>query len=156
MYKKIYGWVAKRTRDMCRISQELYHWATQAYIYDPFSPNYYTHIYAIPYMIYEFPFQHINYGLQLGFRIMYMCNNLYLFNIKYLGLLSSEICRILFMISRSESSGKVTLQRAEIDGGTALRFSGTNEHFSFDWGWWLKYPNNQGNKTARKTTCSFL
>lgn len=106
-------------------------------------------------MIYEFPFQHIKYGLQLRFRIMYMCNNVYLFNIKYLGLLSSEICRILFMISRSESSGKVTLQRAEIDGGTALRFSGTNEHFSFDWGWWLKYPNNQGNKTARKTTCSF-
>lgn len=70
--------------------------------------------------------------------------------------LTSEICRILFKISRSESSGKVTLQRAEIDGGTALRFSGTNEHFSFDWGWWLKYPNNQGNKTARKTTCSFL
>lgn len=30
------------------------------------------------------------------------------------------------MISRSESSGKVTLQKAEIDGGTALRFSGTN------------------------------
>lgn len=107
-------------------------------------------------MIYEFPFQHIKYGLQLRFCIMYMCNNLYLFNIKYLGLLSSEICRILFMISRSESSGKVTLQRAEIDGGTALRFSGTNEHFSFDWGWWLKYPNNQGNKTVRKTTCSFL
>lgn len=107
-------------------------------------------------MIYEFPFQHIKYGLQLRFRIMYMCNNLYSFNIKYLGLLSSEICRILFMISRSESSGKVTLQRAEIDGVTALRFSGTNEHFSFDQGWWLKYPNNQGNKTARKTTCSFL
>lgn len=73
---------------------------------------------------------------------MYMCNNLYLFNIKYFGLLFSEICRIFFMISRLESSGKVILQRVEIDGGIVLRFFGINEYFLFDWGWWLKYFNN--------------
>lgn len=84
------------------------------------------HTYMYYHIIYEFRFQYMKYGLRLSFRTMYMCNNLYLYNIKYLGLLSGKICRILFMISRSESSGKVTLHKAKIDRVTALRFSGTN------------------------------
>lgn len=39
---KTYGWTKNRTRDPCNSSQELNHWAIQANIHDPYSPNYYT------------------------------------------------------------------------------------------------------------------
>ena len=39
---KIYDWTWNQTRDHCITSQVLYHWAIQADIHDPSSPNHHT------------------------------------------------------------------------------------------------------------------
>ena len=49
---KIFGWTGNRTQDPCITSQVLYHWAIQADIHGPSSPN--NHIDPCPPIVYTY------------------------------------------------------------------------------------------------------